>query len=55
MEHIISIFLQYKYFYVPEITESIIGWVCCASKSAFSIAANDRYDAIFLDKSRFPL
>ena len=36
-------------------TESMIGCVCCANKSAFSIAANDRYEAMFLDKSRLPL
>ena len=40
---------------LPEITESMMGCVCCANRSAFSIAAKDRYEAMFLDKSLFPL
>lgn len=35
--------------------ESIIGCTCGVSKEACSIAANDKYEAIFLDNSLFPL
>lgn len=40
---------------LPEIMESMIGCTCGLRRFACSIAANDRYEAMFLDNSLFPL
>lgn len=40
---------------VPDMMESIMGCTCGLKRLACSMAANDKYDAIFLDNSLLPL